>query len=448
MPSRGAIIGSLLMLAGAIIVLALIWLWVGQDDGPVNGPADAGFERGSGEALSGLGITIPDGFQATVFADNIGRARHIVVRDNGDVFVALREALEEGQGIIALRDRDGDGFADITQSFGQGAGTGMGIHEDALWFANATEVYRYQFEDGVLVSSAEGELMISGFPEQRAHASKTFTFDDAGNIYVNVGAPSNACQTEARSAGSLGQDPCPQRDLQASIWRFAASTPGQTQAEHGHQFAKGIRNAMALDWNQDSNRLYFLMHGRDQLSGLWGDHYDDAQSAELPSEEFHVASDGSDYGWPYTYYDHIKGARMAAPEYGGDGQTVAEPGKYAEPIATFPGHWAPNDLIFYRGASFPAMFDGGAFIAFHGSWNRAPLPQGGYKVLFQPFIAGLPDGDPVIFADGFKGTDELLDPREAVFRPVGLAEGPDGEIYIADSMKGRIWRITYVGDQS
>lgn len=447
MPSRNAIIGSLLVLGGVVVVLILLWRSVAGDQPATTEPEAGGDQSQQADIVEGPGITVPKGFQATVFADNVGKARHIVVRDNGDVIVSLREALEGDHGLVAIRDRDGDGIADIIQSFGAGAGTGLGIHNGDLYFANTTTVFRYEFEDGTLVPPGEGEIMISGFPEQRAHASKTFTFDDEGNIYVNVGAPSNACQESPRSAGSSGIDPCPQKEWQASIWRFDASTPGQTQADHGYQYASGLRNAMAIDWNQDSNKLYFMMHGRDQLAGLWGDYYDDAQSAELPSEEFHVAEDGSNHGWPYTYYDHIRGARMVGPEYGGDGQTEAEAGKYAEPIYTFPGHWAPNDLIFYRGAAFPVAYDGGAFIAFHGSWNRAPLPQGGYKVMFVPFEDGRPSGDAIPFADGFKGADELLDPREAVFRPVGLAEGPDGAIYIADSMKGRIWRITYTGDQ-
>lgn len=111
----------------------------------------------------------------------------------------------------------------------------------------------------------------------------------------------------------------------------------------------------------------------------------------------------------------------------------------------FPGHWAPNDLLFYTGDAFPAGARGGAFIAFHGSWNRAPLPQGGYQLVFVPFEGAEPAGAWTTFADAFKGAEVLGDSRDARFRPMGLAQGPDGALYIADSVQGRIWRVTWQG---
>ena len=155
---------------------------------------------------------------------------------------------------------------------------------------------------------------------------------------------------------------------------------------------------------------------------------------------------GANYGWPYTYWDHTTGQRVVAPEYGGDGETVAEAGDYQAPELVFPGHWAPNDLMFYTAeGAFPEAASGSAFIAFHGSWNRAPLPQRGYNVVFVPFADGAPAGDWSVFADGFKGADELADSDDAEFRPMGLAQAPDGALYIADSVQGRIWRVTWEG---
>jgi glucose/arabinose dehydrogenase len=114
-----------------------------------------------------------------------------------------------------------------------------------------------------------------------------------------------------------------------------------------------------------------------------------------------------------------------------------------KPIMAFPGHWAPNDVLFYTGDMFPARYRNGAFIAFHGSWNRAPRPQAGYFVAFVPFNGDMPSGDYEIFAKGFTGTDTLRSPDAARYRPMGLAQGPDGSLYIADSQKGRIWRVIY-----
>ncbi len=134
---------------------------------------------------------------------------------------------------------------------------------------------------------------------------------------------------------------------------------------------------------------------------------------------------------------------MLAPEYGGDGRKAGRCAEKIEPIVAFPAHWGPNGLLFYSGAQFPERYRGGAFIAFHGSWNRAPLPQGGYNVVFVPFAGDRPAGVWEIFADGFAGPD--VSPRGAEHRPVGLAQGPDGSLYVSDDRGGRIYRISYLG---
>jgi glucose/arabinose dehydrogenase len=109
----------------------------------------------------------------------------------------------------------------------------------------------------------------------------------------------------------------------------------------------------------------------------------------------------------------------------------------------FPGHIGPNDLLFYTGSMFPDRYRTCASVAFHGSWNRAPLPQKGFYVAFVPFVNGMPSGDMEIFADGFSGVKVVDSNNEALHRPTGLAQGPDGSIYVSDSMEGRIWRIMY-----
>jgi glucose/arabinose dehydrogenase len=387
------------------------------------------------------GIRVPQGFVAEVFADDLGRARHIAVGDNGDVFVALRRP-NEGGGLVALRDEDGDGSADQAEYFGDHAGTGLAIHDGFLYASSDDAIYRYALPEDGLAPSGAAETVVADFPAQRNHASKAFAIDDAGNLYVNVGAPSNACQQEDRTLGSPGQDPCPLLGQHAGLWRFDADKAGQTFAD-GERFVTGTRNIVALDWSPEARALYFVMHGRDQLHDLYPDLYTVEQNAELPAEEFHVAREGADYGWPYTYWNQEIGERVVGPEYGGDGQTPADDG-YETPLLAFPGHWAPNDLLFYTGDAFPAEARGGAFIAFHGSWNRAPLPQRGYNVVFVPFDGGEPSSWSV-FADGFTGVEVLEDNDDAAFRPMGLAQGPDGSLYIADSVEGRIWRVTYEG---
>jgi len=181
------------------------------------------------------------------------------------------------------------------------------------------------------------------------------------------------------------------------------------------------------------------------LDSLFPEHFTEDQRVELPAEEFHRAEQGDDFGWPYTYYDPQRGERMLAPEYGGDGKTAAEPGKYKDPLIGFPAHWAPNDLVFYTGTMFPERYRGGAFIAFHGSWNRAPQSQGGFCIVFVPMKDGVPSGDWEIFADDFEGAEPVISTRDARFRPSGLAVAPDGALYIGEDATGRIWRVTHTG---
>jgi glucose/arabinose dehydrogenase len=396
-----------------------------------------------------LGIRVPRGFEATVYADVDGYARKVAVRDDGTVYLALTVRMGRGgnMGIVAMQDTDGDRIADVVERFATDIpGTELEFFDGDLYFGSKTAVYRFRFDGDEIVPSAPPEIVVSGFPEQRLHEAKTFAIDAAGNIYVNVGAPSNACMEEFRTRGSPGQQPCPQLDLQGGIWRYDARATGQTQAADGERFATGVRNAMAIEYNAGEDEIYFLSHGRDALFMLFPEYYDADVSAELPSEEMHVLVEDGDYGWPYTYYDHIQGKRLVAPEYGGDGRIEPEAGLYREPVAAFPGHWAPNDLMFYSGDRLPEHFHGGAFVVFHGSWNRAPRPQDGYKIAFLPFENGRPSGDWEVFADSFKGADVLQNPADAVHRPMAIAQGADGELYVSSTVSGRVWRIDYVGN--
>ena len=188
-----------------------------------------------------------------------------------------------------------------------------------------------------------------------------------------------------------------------------------------------------------------MQHGRDSLATLFGAYFDDAESAELPSEELFRLREGADFGWPYCYYDHFLGRRVLAPEYGGDGEAAGDCGRYELPLVAFPGHWGPHDMLFYTGGQFPARYRDGAFVVFHGSWNRAPMEQQGYQVAFAPRRGGEFSGEWETFADDFAARSPLVRPQDAAHRPAGIGQGPDGSVYVTDDAAGRVWRIIYRG---
>lgn len=388
------------------------------------------------------GLKLPDGFSALVYADDIGNARHIVINDNGDVYVSLSRLKNNG-GVVCLRDEDKNGRADLIKYTGKFEGTGIEIHDGYLYFGVDTMIVRYKMNPGEFMPAENYEIVAGGFDVQTQHAAKTFTFDKQENMYVNVGAPSNACQENDRTKGSPGMDPCPILELHGGIWRFKAGQLNQDQAKDGYRYATGIRNAVAITWNNKEDKLYALQHGRDQLSQFYPEYYTEAQGAELPAEEFLLVEDGSNFGWPYCYYDGEQKKKVLAPEYGGDGKKIDRCTSSNDPIMAFPGHLAPNDVLFYTGNMFPEKYKNGAFIAFHGSWNRAPKPQEGFYVAFVPFKGSVPEGEWEIFASGFTGVDQVNSTNDAKHRPCGLAQAPDGSLFVTDDSKGRIYRIMY-----
>ncbi len=389
------------------------------------------------------GITVPDGFSATIVHEGVGPARHMVIRDNGDIYVALRQRTDGG-GIACLRDADNDGSYETVEYAGKVQGTGITLHENWLYFGEDFRVVRLELPADSLIPVGSPEVIVSGFAEEGQHAAKSIDIDGEGNLYINCGAPANACQVQMRTPGSPGMDPCPILEYAGGIWKYRSDKPKQQHTRDGVRFATGLRHCVAID--EHNGAVYAVMHGRDQLDSLFPKLYTPQQNAELPAEEMFRLTQGANGGWPYTYYDPERGERMRSPEYGGDGNTPADNGEYDEPIQAFPAHWAPNDVLIYDGTQFPEWYRGGAFVAFHGSWNRAPELQGGYKVTFTPFEGGMPSGAFEVFADGFTGLDQIRSPREAKHRPMGLATGPDGSLFICDSVRGTIWRVTYTGD--
>ena len=385
-------------------------------------------------------LVLPQGFKASTVVESLGSNRHLVVNSNGDIYVRLSK-LKDGKGIFVLRNKNGK--YETVNSFGNYTGTGIAIKNGYLYASSNNEVFRYKFNaSNEIDNTANPEKIVTGLVSGNQHETKSIILDNAGNLYVTIGAPSNACQVKDRTAGSPGQDPCPILEKAGGIWQFKADKLNQSYAQ-GVRYATGIRNCVGLDWNTKDNQLYAMQHGRDQLSGLFPDLYNNEQSAELPSEEFMLIKKNSDFGWPYCYYDHVQKKKLLGPEYGGDSKKQDRCAGKDKPIYGFPGHWAPNDLLFYTGKMFPAKYQNGAFIAFHGSWNRSPLKQGGYFVVFVPFKNGKPSGNYEIFANGFTGKETVMGSGQAKYRPCGLAEGPDGALYISDSKEGRIWKIGY-----
>ena len=390
-------------------------------------------------------LILPDGFCAKVVADNLGYVRHITVDKDGDLYAALRNLRFNLGGIVALRDTTGNGRMDRIKEFGEAPGMAIDIYRDWLYFGAEDAIFRYRLGQA-LVPPGPAETVIEGFPSQDEHSGKTFAFDEQGRIYVNVGAPSNACQKQVREAGVAGQDPCPELEQHAGIWQFPADRTGQSHGD-GRHYAGGIRNAYSIAWNTVVDSLFIVQHGRDQLHEFWPEHYSETDGAELPAEEMIRVDADTTYSWPYCYFDSRQDSLMLAPEYGGDGETVGRCAEFPKPIMDFPAHYGPNDMLFYEARQFPSAYQNGAFIAFHGSYNRGELDQVGYQVVFVPFENGRPAGDWRIFADGFAGDGGAVkSPDEAEFRPTGLAIGPDGSLYVADSVQGRIWRIRYLGD--
>jgi len=391
-------------------------------------------------AAANAGLKLPKGFSAVMIAENIGNARHLAVTPEGDIYVKLLKAVD-GKGIIVLH-QTADSKAEVKNGFGNYDGTGIYIKDGYLYASSNEDVFRYKLDSkNDVINPGQPERIVTGLLDRREHNSKSIVLDNAGNIYVNIGAYSNSCQEQDRQPGSMGRTGCPVLDSAGGIWQFKADKHDQNYGD-GVRYATGLRNVVGLDWNQQLNQLFVMQHGRDQLHDLFPDLYTTKQNALLPAECLYALKKGDNGGWPYIYYDQIQHKKILAPEYGGNGKKEGDQNAI-NPVAAYPGHLAPDGLLFYTGDMFPEKYKNGAFIAFHGSWNRAPEPQAGYFVVFQPFKNGKPDGQWEVFADGFAGTAQQVASGRADHRPCGLAQGPDGALYVSDDSKGAIYKITY-----
>ena len=405
------------------------------------------------------GLTLPAGVCATVFADSVGRARHVAVASNGDVYVTLEgsepspEKKVAGQtqqpqpaSVVALRDTTGDGRADVTARIGSLGNTGVALANGYLYVDEGARIVRYKRADDELSPGGSREVVVQNIPLAPGHRARSIAIGGDGALYVNVGSHTNSCQKRDRTLESPGKDPCTELETRAGIWRFDANKTGQSFTP-GARYATGIRNGMGMTIRPNDGALIVTQHGRDQLHDNWPKVFPTTRySADNPGEELLQVSQGDDFGWPYCYYAMDEKKLVTAPEYGGDGKKTDRCEDKKGAIAVFPGHWAPTSVLFYTGDRLPAKYRNGVFIAFHGSWNRAPELQEGYRVVFQPMTNGQASGEFETFADGFAGLPpERIQPDRAKHRPVGLAQGPDGALYITDDVGGRVYRLTSAG---
>jgi glucose/arabinose dehydrogenase/mono/diheme cytochrome c family protein len=408
-------------------------------------------------------INLPPGFRALVVADNLvlgrksgntaERLRGLAIAPNGDIFAKTKFGP-----ILALRDTSGDGRIDEQQEFGPGdGGTHIAFHHGYLYHSSRTAIYRYRYVPGELVPTSPLETIVRDLPAEKDHDAKAFAFDDQGRMVVEIGSPYNVFSDGDRRRGAKGKTEVEITEFlktYGGFWRFDAAKPNQTQSD-GTRFATGQRHALALAWHPVSKHFFMVQMGRDNMNVIAPEFYDELDNAERVSEVMHLLREGANFGWPTTYWDPIKRAHMLAPEYGGDNRQRVEPGLFDAPVVAFPGHWAPLQMTHYTGTQFPPKYRGGMFVTFHGSWNRAPRSQAGYKVAFVPFDEqGMPVkgadkfGKYETFADGFAGLEEFTATRDARFRPGGVAQGPDGSLYITDTVKGRVWRVIYTGEDT
>ena len=385
------------------------------------------------------GLSLPQGFSASVVADSLGSLRHLAINKNGDIYVKL-SVLKEGKGILFLSDTDRDGKMDKTMGFANYPGTGIRIQGNTLYSSSNSSVYKYALNaQGQVLDTGKAELIVQGLIDKGRDNAKAITLDRNNNLYVAVGSYDETCT----DAAGRGINNCRLLDSVGGIWQFSTNKLNQGYSDAVH-YAKGLKNVVGMDWNAATKSVFAAQHGRGGLHDKFPKLYSEEQDKALPAETLYELSKGADGGWPYVYYDPIQHKKIVSPEYGGDGKKSVD-GKYLDPVADFPAHLGPNDLLFYTGNMFPEKYKNGAFIVFHG---QSQTLKKGYLVAFVPFQNGKPSGPWEVFADNFMSVDRSNPQGSHQHRPIGIAQGPDGALYVADDIKGTIFKISYQGGKS
>jgi len=366
-------------------------------------------------------LSVPAGFSVNVFAEGLINPRHMALAPNGDVFVAESRAGE----VVLLRDADGDGVAEMRETFATGLERpfGLAFRGGFLYVGNNDAVVRFAYVPGQLQASGAAEHIVDlpvssdaldvdtaerlGIDVSRTrgfnHWTRNLTFGpDDEKMYVSVGSATNAMP---------GNDP-----------RRAAISEYEPDGSGHRVFAGGLRNAVPLAFYPGTHTLWTAVHERDHL----GD--------ELAPDYVTSVVDGGFYGWPYAYIGPnpepiLNGARPDLVE------------KTITPDVLLAAHAAPMGMIFYTGDQFPEAYRNSAFVALHGSINRLDLV--GYSLVEIPFVDGKPSGPPRDFLTGFIARDD--DVKEVWGRPVDVLQATDGSLLVSDDAGKRIFRISFNG---
>ncbi len=349
----------------------------------------------------GARLVLPKGFQIDVYAEGFERPRFMLLGPNREVLVSDSV---KGGAVYVLQDKDGDYRAEARQKLIEGLDRpyGLALWKDYLYVAETTSLKRYKYDAKAMKVVGKGEEIVPMHDFGEGHWTRTVLFDREGKkMYLAVGSRSNV---------SPGDDP-----HRAAINRY---NPDGT----GHEiFASGTRNPIGLRWYPGTDTLWAAVQERDGL----GD--------DLVPDYFIAVRQGGFYGWPYAYTGPNE-----EPRNKGQRSDLVE--KTIAPDVLLGSHTAVLDCLFYTGKQFPASYRGGAFLALHGSWNRAQ--RVGYSVVFVPFKNGRPTGTPQDFLTGFMLSPEK---REVWGRPVGLLELPDGSLLVSEDGGNKVWRISHKG---
>jgi len=341
----------------------------------------------------------PPGFHISLWASDFGEVRNLVLAPNGDVFAVCMAGLE----IIVLRDTDGDGLPDKRWKFADGLNRpfGLAFRGNHLYVGNTDAIVRFDYKPGQTVASGP-PVHIAELP-RGGHATRNVIFNrDGSKMYVAVGSDSNV-------------------DDETSQPMRAAVSELNPDGKGWRVFASGLRNPIGLAWNPANGTLWTTVNERDGL----GD--------DLVPDYITEVKPGAFYGWPFSYI-----GKNVDPRRKGERPDLVA--KAVLPSLLIESHSAPIVLTFYDGKMFPARYRGGAFVALHGSWNRAS--RTGYKVIHVPFRNGQPSGGYDDFVLGWAPDPKS---REVWGRPAGLLVLPDGSLLIADDGADVIWRVTYDG---
>ncbi|NUZ07012.1 PQQ-dependent sugar dehydrogenase [Piscinibacter koreensis] len=366
------------------------------------------------------------GLQVNALATGLVHPRWLHVLPNGDVLVAESNAPpKEGGGfkawimkkvmeragagvpspnrITLLRDADGDGVAEVKSVFLENLMSpfGMALVGNDLYVANADAIVRFAYEPGALRLAGPGSKVVDlpGGPINHHWTKNVIASRDGSRLYATVGSNSN-----------VGENGLANEDGRAAIWEV------DPKAGTKRLFASGLRNPNGLAWEPESGALFTVVNERDEIG------------SDLVPDYLTSVKDGAFYGWPYSYWGQHVDARVEPPRP----DLVA---RAVKPDFALGTHVAPLGLATAEGAALPAPLQRGMFVGLHGSWNRKPLS--GYKVVFVPFAAGKPTGQPIDVLTGFVDADE-----KAQGRPVGVAIDRRGALLVADDVGNTVWRVT------